>query len=331
MLDLPVIFAMVVAFSVALYVLQDGFDLGIGILFLHAPGDEERDAMMNSIAPVWDGNETWLVMGGTLLFAAFPVVYALVLPAFYVPLTVMLFALVFRGVAFEFRFRARRRKIWDWAFALGSGIAALMQGLMLGAFIDGLPVIDGKFSGNAFSFFSPFALASGFGVIAGYALLGATWLIFRTAGSTQQFARVAARWALLATLVFIGIVSLLTPLAHPTIAQRWFSLPNIAFLWPVPFATLALAVLIWRAIPRPPDWQAFAYSVALSLLAYAGLGISLWPYAIPEAVTIWEAAGAPDTLIFVGVGTAIILPLTLGYLAYAHWVFRGKVESGYGH
>jgi cytochrome d ubiquinol oxidase subunit II len=331
MIDLPLIFALVVAFSVALYALQDGFDLGIGVLFLHAPGDEERDAMMNSIAPVWDGNETWLVMGGTLLFAAFPVVYAVVLPAFYLPLTVMLFALVFRGVAFEFRFRAKRRKVWDWAFALGSSIAALMQGLMLGAFIEGLPVRDAKFAGNVFSFFSPFAVVSGLGVVAGYALLGSTWLIFRTAGVTQIFARVAARWALLATLVFIGIVSLWTPLAHPTIAHRWFSLPNIAFLWPVPFATLALAVLIWRAIPVPPDGRAFAYSIALSLLAYAGLGISLWPYAIPESVTIWQAAGARDTLIFVGVGTAIILPLTLAYLAYAHWVFRGKVEGGYGH
>ena len=331
MIDLPLIFALIVAFSVALYVLLDGFDLGIGILFLHAPGDEERDAMMNSIAPVWDGNETWLVMGGTLLFAAFPVVYAVVLPALYVPLTIMLFALVFRGVAFEFRFRARRRKVWDWAFALGSGVAALMQGLMLGAFIDGLPVTDGKFAGDAFSFFSSFALASGLGVVAGYALLGATWLILRTAGSTQEYARSAARLALLATLASIADVSLWTPLTHPAIAERWFSLPNIAFLWPVPFATLALAVLIWRAISTPPDWRAFAYSIALSLLAYAGLGISLWPYAIPENVTIWEAAGAPDTLLFVGVGTAIILPLTLAYLAYAHWVFRGKVEGGYGH
>ena len=206
-----------------------------------------------------------------------------------------------------------------------------MQGLMLGAFIDGVPVKDGKFAGDAFSFFSSFAVASGLGVVAGYALLGATWLIFKTAGSTQKYARSAGRWALLAALTFIGIVSLWTPLTHPAIAERWFSLPNIAFLWPVPFATLALAILIWRAIPVPPDGRAFAYSLLLSLLAYAGLGISLWPYAIPESVTIWQAAGAPDTLIFVGVGTAIILPLTLAYLAYAHWIFRGKVEGGYGH
>jgi cytochrome d ubiquinol oxidase subunit II len=332
MLDLPLIFALIVALSVALYVMLDGFDLGIGILFLHAPSDDARDAMMNSIGPVWDGNETWLVMGGTLLFAAFPVVYATVLPALYMPLMAMLVALVFRGVAFEFRFRARRsRKLWDWAFSLGSGVAAFMQGVMLGAFIDGLPIRDGKFVGQPFSFFSWFSLVCGFGVIAGYGLLGATWLIFRTADSAQAFARRAARGALLATLAFIGIVSLWTPLTHPAIAQRWFSLPNILFLWPVPFVTLALAVLIWRAIPAPPDSRPFLYSVALALLAYAGLGVSLWPYAIPESVTIWQAAGAPDTLIFVGVGTAVILPLTLAYLGYAHWVFRGKVEGGYGH
>jgi len=207
----------------------------------------------------------------------------------------------------------------------------LMQGLMLGAFIDGVPVKDGAFAGNTFSFFSFFALVSGFGVVAGYGLLGATWLIFKTGESTQAFARIAARRFLVATLAFVGIVSLWTPLAHPNIAQRWFSLPNILFLWPVPFITLALAVLIWRAIPAPPDSRPFLYSLALSLLAYVGLGISLWPYAIPQSVTIWEAAGAPDTLIFVGIGTAIILPLTLVYLGYAHWVFRGKVESGYGH
>ena len=332
MIDLPLIFALIVAFSVALYVMLDGFDLGIGILFLHAPGDDERDVMMNSIAPVWDGNETWLVMGGTLLFAAFPVVYTTVLPALYVPLMAMLFALVFRGVAFEFRFRAREwRKLWDWAFSFGSGVAALMQGLMLGAFIAGVPLKDGNFDGDLFSFLSPFALVSGFGVIAGYGLLGATWLIFKTTGSTQIFARRAARVALLATLAFIGIISLWTPLAHPAIAERWFSLPNILFLWPVPFVTLMLAVLIWRAIPVTPDVRSFLYSLALALLAYAGLGISLWPYAIPESVTIWEAAGSPDTLIFVGIGTAIILPLTLAYLAYAHWVFRSKVAGGYGH
>lgn len=331
MFDLPVIFALIVALSVMLYVVLDGFDLGIGILFPYAPSEPGRDTMMNSVAPVWDGNETWLVMGGTLLLAAFPIVYAVVLPAFYIPLMAMLFALVLRGVSFEFRFRASHwRKIWDWAFFAGSTVAALMQGLMLGAFIDGVPVRDGQFAGTQLSSFSPFALASGLGVMAGYSLLGATWLIFKTDGETQAFARRVAPWTLLATLFFIAIISTWTPLTHASIAQRWFSLPNILFLWPVPLATTAVALGIWRAIPGPRDGLPFLLSVVLFLIAYLGLGISLWPYAIPEQVTIWEAAGSTDTLIFLGVGTAIILPLTLAYLVYAHWTFRGKVAGGYG-
>jgi cytochrome d ubiquinol oxidase subunit II len=332
MLDLPLIFALIVAFSIALYVVLDGFDLGVGILFLLAPSEGERDTMMNSIAPVWDGNETWLVMGGTLLFAAFPVVYAAVLPAFYVPLMLMLFALVFRGVAFEFRFRATRsRPLWDWAFSVGSAIAALMQGMMLGAFIDGVPVRGGQFAGTTFSFFSPFTLASGFGVVAGYALLGATWLIFRTEAPTQDFARRLAPATLMATLVFIGIVSIWTPFAYPFITDRWFSLPNFLFLWPVPFVTAALAFGIWRSVGGKRDWLPFLLSVGLFMIAFIGLGISLWPYAIPYSVTIQQAAGSRDTLLFLAVGTAIILPITLAYLGYAHWVFRGKVSSGYGH
>jgi cytochrome bd ubiquinol oxidase subunit II len=330
MVDLPLAFAMTVAFSVVLYALLDGLDLGIGILFLLAPSHSDRDTMMNSVGPVWDGNETWLVMGGTLLFVAFPLAYAVVLPAFYLPLMVMLFALVFRGVAFEFRFRARRSRIvWDWAFSLGSGLAALMQGLMLGAFIDGVPVEDGHFAGGPFSFFSAFAVASALGVVAGYALLGAAWLIYKTEGATQTFAQAIAPWTLGATLLFIGVISVWTPLAHPSIAQRWFSLPNVFFLWPVPLVTAALAFGIWRAIPGKRDVLPLLMSIALTLVAFAGLGVSLWPYAIPQSVTIWQAAGAPDTLLFVGAGAAVILPVTLAYLGYSYWTFRGKVGAGY--
>jgi cytochrome d ubiquinol oxidase subunit II len=331
-LDLPLIFAFTVAFSIALYVVLDGFDLGVGILFLLAPSAPERDTMMNSIAPVWDGNETWLVMGGTLLFAAFPVVYAAVLPAFYVPLMLMLFALVFRGVAFEFRFRATRsRPLWDWGFSAGSGIAALMQGMMLGAFIDGVPVRGGQFAGTTFSFLSPFALASGLGVVAGYSLLGACWLIFKTEASTQDFARRLARWSLAATLLFIAIVSIWTPFTHPLIRDRWFSLPNFLLFWPVLFVTAALAFGIWRAVWGRRDYLPFLLSAGLFMIAFTGLGISLWPYAIPYSVTIEQASGSRDTLMFLAVGTAIILPITLAYLGYAHWIFRGKVSSGYGH
>jgi cytochrome bd ubiquinol oxidase subunit II len=333
-LDLPLLMGLAMAFGIAMYVVMDGFDLGVGILFLLAPGDHDRDAMMNSIAPIWDGNETWLVFGGTLLIAAFPLAYATLLPALYVPVVVMLFALVFRGIAFEFRFRATRfRRLWDWAFCGGSALAGFCQGVSLGAFIDGIPVRNGAFAGATFDFVSGFAIASGLGVVAGYALLGATWLILKTAGSTGAFGRCATRPALVLALGFIGLVSLWTPLTHPLVAARWFGWPNIGFLWPVPLATLLIALGIWRDSRGPREGRPFALAIALFLLGYMGLGISLWPYAVPYAATLWQAASSEETLAFVGIGIALILPIILAYLAYAHWVFRGKAEAsgGYGH
>jgi cytochrome bd ubiquinol oxidase subunit II len=331
-LDLPLLFALMMAFGVAMYVVMDGFDLGLGVLFPLAPGDADRDAMMNSIAPIWDGNETWLVLGGTLLIAAFPVAYATLLPAFYVPLVVMLFALIFRGIAFEFRFRAQRfRFLWDWAFTGGSALAAFCQGLVLGALIDGVPVEQERFVGGPFGFISGFAVVSGLGVVAGYTLLGAGWLILKTGGSTGAFGRRAARPALLVTLAFIVIVSVWTPLTHPQIWQRWFSLPNFLFLWPVPFVTALVAWVIWRSIRGSHDWVPFLFSIALFFLALSGLGISLFPYAVPWQVTIWQAASSTPTLEFVGVGVLIIVPIILAYLAYAHWIFRGKVRAGEGY
>jgi cytochrome d ubiquinol oxidase subunit II len=331
-LDLPLAFALVLAFGIAMYVVMDGFDLGIGILFPFAPDHADRDAMMNSIAPIWDGNETWLVLGGTLLIAAFPVAYATLLPAFYVPLVIMLFALIFRGLAFEFRFRAERhRAVWDWAFAGGSGLASFCQGVVLGGFIEGVSVKDGAFAGTTFAFLSPFAVACGLGLMAGYTLLGATWLILKTSGSTEAFGRRAARPALVMTIVFIAIVSLWTPILFRDIALRWFSLPNILFLWPVPFVTALTALVIWRAVPSRHIAVPFLGSIALFLLALAGLGISLFPYAVPRSLTIWQAAASEPTLEFTGVGVAIILPITLAYLAYAHWIFRGKVREGEGY
>jgi cytochrome d ubiquinol oxidase subunit II len=333
-LDLPLLFALVIAFGVAMYVVMDGFDLGLGVLFLLAPGDSDRDAMMNSIAPIWDGNETWLVLGGTLLIAAFPVAYATLLPAFYVPLVVMLFALIFRGLAFEFRFRAQRyRFLWDWAFAGGSALAGFCQGLVLGGFIDGVPVNGERFAGGALGFLSGFAVVSGLGVVAGYALLGATWLILKTGGTTGEFGRRAARPALLVILAFVAVVSLWTPLSHPQIAQRWLSLPNLLFLWPVPFVTALVAWVIWRSIRSKHDAVPFLFSIALFLVALSGLGISLFPYAVPWQVTIWQAASSTPTLEFTGIGVLVILPIILAYLGYAHWIFRGKVRAGegYGH
>jgi cytochrome bd ubiquinol oxidase subunit II len=328
-LDLPLLFALVLGFGIALYVVMDGFDLGIGILFPAAPSDADRDTMMNSVAPIWDGNETWLVLGGTLLIAAFPVAYGSLLPAFYVPVVVMLFALIFRGIAFEFRFRAGRyRALWDRAFAGGSTLAGFCQGLVLGAFIDGVPEHP-----TSFGFLSLFAVACGLGLVAGYALLGATWLILKTGGDTAAFGRRMARPALLLTLGFILLVSVWTPLAHDTIRARWFSLPNILFLWPVPLVTSLTALAIWRAVPSQHEAVPFLGAVFLFLLALSGLGVSLYPYAVPWRVTLWQAASSTPTLEFTGVGVLLILPIILAYLGFAHWIFRGKAsaDSGYGH
>jgi cytochrome d ubiquinol oxidase subunit II len=256
------------------------------------------------------------------------------LPAFYVPIVAMLFALIFRGIAFEFRFRATRfRWLWDWAFSGGAALAAFCQGLVLGGFIDGVKVRDGAFAGSVLDVLTAFGIMCGFGLIAGYALLGAGWLIFKTGGTTEAYGRAAARVALPATLVFIGVVSIWTPLTHPAIAQRWFTWPNIAFLSPVPLATALTALGIWRGIAGPHDARVFILSIVLFLLAFLGLGVSLWPYAVPYAATLWEASSSPATLAFVGIGVAIILPIILCYVAYAYWVFRGKTSpgAGYGH
>jgi cytochrome d ubiquinol oxidase subunit II len=332
--DLPVLLGAAVVFAVVMYVVMDGFDLGIGILFPFAPDEPERSTMINSIAPFWDGNETWLVMGGTLLLAAFPLAYATLLPAFYVPLLTMLFALIFRGVAFEFRFRAERhRRVWDWAFAGGSQLASFCQGVVLGGFISGIPMAGGAFGGGTFDFLSWFAVVCGLGVMAGYALLGATWLIVKTDGLGAKFGRSAARIALPATLAFVALVSIWTPIAFPHIGRRWFEWPNIAYLSPVPIVTALVAFGIWRHIERHSERRPFLLSIALFLLAFLGLGISLWPYAIPYQATVWQAAASPPTLLFVGIGAAIVLPIVLGYMAFAFRVFRGKTgtDTGYGH
>ncbi|HEX5419173.1 MAG TPA: cytochrome d ubiquinol oxidase subunit II [Gammaproteobacteria bacterium] len=329
--DLPLVLGLIIAFGVAMYVILDGFDLGVGILFLFAPHDADRDLMMNSLAPIWDGNETWLVLGGTLLIGAFPVAYATVLPALYVPIVVMLFALIFRGIAFEFRFRAfKRRRLWDVAFSGGSTLAAFCQGLSLGAFIDGFTVRNGAFAGHTFDFLSSFAVVCGFGLVAGYSLLGATWVLHKTPDATSEFGRRCVRPTLALTLIFIAVVSVWTPVAHAYISARWFSFPNIVILWPVPVVTALLGYAIWRSSLRH-DVRPFVLSIALFLLAYLGLGISLWPYAVPYTITLWQAASSRPTLVFLAVGVGVILPFILAYLAYAHWVFRGKTMPGTGY
>lgn len=325
----------ILAVSMLLYVLLDGFDLGVGILFGPAREETQRRAMMSAVSPIWDGNETWLVFGGTVLIGAFPLAYATILPALYLPLILMLFGLIFRGVAFEFRFRAAGggRRAWDWAFSGGSALAAFTQGLALGAYIDGITVRNGRFVGSTWDFMTGFAGATGLGLIAGYALLGAGWLILKTTGGTQTFGRRAARPCLLLSLFFLLVISVWTPLDHSHVARRWFSAPNIYYLWIPPAVTVLAAHGIWRALERGREALPFLLSVALFLLALLGLGISLWPYAVPYSLTLWQAASSPPTLVFLGVGTIVIVPIILAYLGYAHWVFRGKTTAGtgYGH
>jgi cytochrome d ubiquinol oxidase subunit II len=329
---LPVIWAALIGVAVALYVILDGFDLGVGILFPFAKAERERDQMVGSIAPFWDGNETWLVLGGGGLLVAFPRAYAVIMPAFYLPVIAMLLALVFRGVAFEFRSVANTsKKYWNAAFAGGSTVAALSQGLILGGLVQGIKVENGAFAGGAFDFATPFALLCALGVTAGYALLGATWLVLKTEGAVADRARAHAKLLLFVVLGFMGIVSLWTPLAFPRIAERWFSTPNIFFLWPIPAVTAFVAYLAWRWLEAGRDIPPFLATIVLFMLGYAGLAISVFPYLVPPSITIWEAAAAPASQIFMLLGTVALLPIILGYVVFVYWLFRGKVREGEGY
>ena len=329
---LPLIWAAIIAFAVFMYVLMDGFDLGVGILFRAAPTDADRDRMMNSVAPVWDGNETWLVLGGGGLLAAFPLAYAIIMPALYIPLLLMLIALVFRGVAFEFRFKANTsRHLWDKAFHYGSVLATFMQGVALGAFIQGFEVTGRDFSGGPFDWATPFSLLTGLGLLAGYVLLGAGWLILKTDGALQDWAYKIAKRALAAVLIFVALVSLTTPLLEQAIAARWFSWPNIAYLAPVPIATALLTLGLWRALVRRRELAPLLYGFGLFGLSYLGLAISLWPNVVPPGISIWQAASAPVSQLFMLVGALLVVPVMLGYIAYSYWVFRGKVRADSGY
>ncbi|MDJ0949228.1 MAG: cytochrome d ubiquinol oxidase subunit II [Alphaproteobacteria bacterium] len=337
-LDLTLIWAGIIAFGIIMYVLLDGFDLGIGILFPWVADDVDRDVMMNSVAPVWDGNETWLVLGGAALFGAFPLAYSVLLPALYLPLMLMLFALILRGVSFEFRFKAegRGRAMWSAAFALGSTIAAFAQGATLGAFVQGVrveaePGTAPAFAGGAFDWFSLFSAATGFAVVFGYALLGASWLIIKTEGQLQEWSRAIAGRLLYVVLFFMLLVSVATPYLEPAIAERWFSLPNFYYLSPVPLLTAGFAAGLWWALKRGREVLPFVCSVGLFLLGFAGLAVSVLPYVVPRSLTIWEAAAPPESQIFLLVGVLVLIPVILGYTTYAYGVFRGKVraEDGY--
>jgi cytochrome bd ubiquinol oxidase subunit II len=329
---LPIIWAAIIGCAVAMYVILDGFDLGIGILFPFAGSEHERDQMMNSVAPFWDGNETWLVLGGAGLMVAFPLAYSIILPALYLPVIVMLLALVFRGVAFEFRWLGVVTKPhWTFAFTGGSTLAAFCQGLILGGLIQGIKVENGAFAGGAFDWATPFAVVCGLGLVTGYALLGATWLIMKTEGKIADRARPTAKAMLVTVLAFMAIVSVWTPLDFERIAARWFSLPNIMFIWWVPAVTALVAHLTWRSIESGRDALPFLASIALFLLGYLGLLISNFPYIVPPSMTIWQAAAAPPTQVFMLMGTLVMLPIIFGYTIFVYWTFAGKLREGEGY
>jgi cytochrome bd ubiquinol oxidase subunit II len=333
-IDLPFIWAGLIAFAVLAYVTFDGFDLGIGILFTAIHDEPGRDVMMNSVAPVWDGNETWLVLGGGGLFAVFPLAYAIIMPALYAPITLMLLALVFRGVAFEFRWRAKRpnqRNWWDWGFSGGSIAATFAQGIALGALVQGIPVANRAYAGGWWDWLTPFSLLTGLALVIGYALLGATWLIMKTTGDLQARAYRLAWWAAAGTVALIGAVSLWTPFLEYQYANRWFSWPAILYAAPVPLLVLGCTFLLARGLSQCWEVIPFLASIGLFVLSYIGLGISFYPYIVPTSVTIWEAAAPDSSLRFLLVGAAVLIPIILTYTAYAYWVFRGKVdlEGGY--
>ena len=330
-MDLTIVWAFLIAFAVAMYVVMDGFDLGIGILFPSFPVGRERDQAMNAIAPVWDGNETWLVLGGGGLLAAFPLAYAIILPALYAPLTAMLLGLVFRGVAFEYRWRdPGHRRFWDFGFFAGSLVATLAQGVTLGALVQGISVDGRAYGGGWWEWLSWFSLLTGASLVAGYALLGACWLIWKTEGPLRQKARGWARLLLPALLGAIGLVSLATPFVEPQYFERWFGWPGLIVAVPMPLLVAAAAWSAWRGLAGARDRAPFLWSLALFGLTLVGLGISIWPDVIPGRVTIWAAAAPYSSQLFMLVGAAVLIPLILVYTAWSYWVFRGKVgEEGY--
>jgi len=331
-MDLAVIMLVIVAFSVFVYVVMDGFDLGLAMLFPLFPDRQDRDVMMNSVAPVWDGNETWLVLGGGAVFAAFPLAYAILMPALYAPIIAMLLGLVFRGVAFEFRWRTERgRFLWDFSFAWGSLIAALAQGIALGAILQGIEVDGRAYGGGWWDWLTPFSLLTGVAVVIGYCLLGATWLVMKTSGSLQDRAYRYAFLFAVAMLVCIGAVSLATPFLDGEYWLRWFELPRLFVSAPVPVAVVIVAVLLFRSIAARHEAWPFVLSLLLFALSFVGLGVSVFPHIVPTSVTIWEAAAPEKSLVFILVGVSIMIPIILAYTAYTYWVFRGKIDPDDGY
>lgn len=330
--DLIPVWVAIIGLGVFLYVLLDGFDLGVGMLYGLAP-EHERQTMMNAIAPIWDGNETWLILGGLALLAVFPLAFAIIIPAVYFPILLMLLALVFRGVAFEFRFEQPwLQRFWSRGFCVGSALASFAQGAVLGAFIQGFTVQGRVFSGHSWDWLTPFSVLTGFALMAGYGLLGACWLIIKTEGEMRDWARRAGRRCFLIVLVAIAIVSAWTPLMNPAIAARWFTYPDILLLAPIPVATAALGYGCWIALSgKGHDVAPFFSAMGLFLMSYLGVAISLWPMIVPGHYTVWQASSAPGTQAFLLIGTLLLLPIILMYTSWSYWVFRGKMKPGFGY
>ena len=328
--DLTLIWAGIIAFGVMMYVLMDGFDLGQGILFPFAPDEHHRDIMMNSVAPVWDGNETWLVLGGAGLLAAFPLVYAVFLPALYIGVFLLLAGLIFRGVAFEFRFKAKTSKyLWNWAFAGGSTVAAFAQGAVVGAYIQGFETENFRYVGGALDWLTPFTVITGLGLVAGYALLGATWLIMKSEGEVQQWAYKLAPRLLLMVLVVFAVISVYTPFVDPFVKQRWFS--GFSAIWLLPLLALYCAYVVFSSLRKQQEGMPFVATMGLFLFTYLGLLASKWPYMVPPNYTLYDAASAFESQLFLLLGFLFVIPIVLTYTAWTYWVFRGKVKAGGYH
>ncbi|MGT8856460.1 cytochrome d ubiquinol oxidase subunit II [Enterobacter sp. 186315] len=333
-LDLSIIWFVIIVFATLMYIVMDGFDLGIGILFPAVRDADDRDVMVNSVAPVWDGNETWLVLGGAALFGAFPLAYAVIIDALTIPLTLMLIGLIFRGVAFEFRFKATpaHRPFWDKAFIGGSILATFTQGVTVGAVLNGFSVTGRAYSGGPFDWLTPFSLFCGAGLVVAYALLGATWLVMKSENALQQRMRQVSKRLLVALLAIIAAISAWTPLAHSAIAERWFTLPNLFFLLPVPVLVVVLSLLQWRSLNNPDSHNLpFVLTLGLIFLGFSGLGISIWPHIIPPSITLWQAAAPAQSQGFMLVGALAIVPVILVYTFWSYYVFRGKVQHGEGY
>ncbi|MEA2120118.1 cytochrome d ubiquinol oxidase subunit II [Halovibrio sp. HP20-50] len=330
MFDLTLIWAFIIGFGIMMYVLMDGFDLGLGILYPFAPDEDARDVMMNSVAPIWDGNETWLVLGGAGLLGAFPLVYSVFLPALYIGVFLMLAGLIFRGVAFEFRFKSRRnRRWWNRAFCWGSAIAAFAQGAVVGAYIQGFPVEDFVYVGGAFDWLTPFSVLTGLGLMAGYALLGATWLILKSEGHVQDWAYKITPLLLALVLFVFAVISLWTPFINPLVRERWFG--NIQLIWIFPFLAMVCAFTVYRSVQKRRESVPFLATIGIYVFTYLGLIVSKWPVIVPPNYTLWDAASAPESQLFLLVGVVCVIPIILAYTAWTYWVFRGKVRVGEGY